>query len=157
MDYKNGKIYKLQCEDGHFYIGSTATELRKRLKGHKDKSKESPEQRVYKHINTLGWDKVRIVLIEDYPCENKQQLVHKEDEFIRIYKDDILCLNSFYSHRTPEQYQEYLNNHKEYKKTWAVENKDTIKERQANWYQQNRERLLVKAKERHANKLSQMK
>lgn len=154
MDYKNSKIYKLQCEDGHYYIGSTATELRKRLKGHKDKSKESPNQRVYKHINELGWDKVRIVLIEEYPCENKQQLTRKEDEVIRQHRDNPLCLNSMCASRTEEQYNEYLEQHKEYKKQWYEKNKDTVNEYKKSWYMQNRERILQKRKEYYVSKKS---
>jgi predicted GIY-YIG superfamily endonuclease len=96
MDYKNGKVYKLQCEDGHYYIGSTATELRKRFWNHKfSGARQRPTARVYQHINALGWDKVRIVLVEDFPCESKEHLLRKEDEHIRACRDDPLCLNMF--------------------------------------------------------------
>lgn len=97
MDYKNGKIYKLQCDDGHFYIGSTATELHKRFYLHKSNSKQAPNTRVYKHIDGK-WDSVRIVLVEEFPCENKNQLRRKEDEYIRGVRADPLCLNVKLAH-----------------------------------------------------------
>jgi predicted GIY-YIG superfamily endonuclease len=128
MDYKNGKIYKLQCEDGYFYVGSTATELRKRLSGHKKDSKKRPETKSYKHINEIGWDKVRIILIEEYPCENKQELNRREDYFITQFKDDNYCLNSYQAYLTEE------------------ENKERILNYQKQWYDNNKERLLEKAK-----------
>jgi hypothetical protein len=42
-------------------------------------SKRHPNRRVYEHINAIGWDKVRIVLIENYPCENKRALIMREN------------------------------------------------------------------------------
>lgn len=92
MDYKSSKIYKLQCEDGHFYIGSSVTDLRKRLYEHKSQSKRTPEQRVYKHING-EWNRVRIILVEEVVCENKQQLLQIEDKHIRAEQENPLCLN----------------------------------------------------------------
>ena len=96
MGYEKSKIYKLQHEDGHFYIGSSTNELRVRLKQHKNKSKDGNNRRVYQHINN-EWDKVRIILIESFVCANRQELVKKEDEYsqkafdiytryMRIYK-----------------------------------------------------------------------
>jgi predicted GIY-YIG superfamily endonuclease len=114
MDYKNGKVYKLQCEDGYYYIGSTATELRKRSHKHKQHAKEFPERRVYQHINALGWDRVRIILIEDCPCESKEHLRRKEDEHIRACRDDPMCLNMYNATHNALDYQrEYHRTHKE--------------------------------------------
>lgn len=90
-DYSKGKIYKLQCEDGHYYIGSTCDSLRGRLWDHKDASQTKP-WRVYTHINTLGWDKVTIVLVEEFPCENRDQLRQREDFYIQQVRGP-LCLN----------------------------------------------------------------
>lgn len=92
MDYKNSKIYKLQHEDGHFYFGSTCGTLHERTRKHKIKSIAHPDRRVYKHING-EWDKVRAVLVEDFPCENKAQLTKREDEFIQGELQNPLCLN----------------------------------------------------------------
>lgn len=94
MNYKNGKIYKLQHEDGHFYYGSTAGTLAERTRKHKVKSTTQPDRRVYKHING-EWDKVRAILVEDFPCENKEQLVKREDEFIQRELQNPLCLNHY--------------------------------------------------------------
>jgi hypothetical protein len=93
-EYLRGKIYKLQCDDGYYYIGSTCNDLRKRLWTHKADYNRNRQISCYNHIRDIGgWDRVRIVLIEDYPCENKEQLVRKEDTLIRTNQNDTFCLN----------------------------------------------------------------
>jgi len=92
MGYENAKVYKLQCADGHFYIGSTKENLPHRKAHHVSASKKFPERRVYKHING-DWENVRIILIEECPCENREQLRRKEDEHIQRELKNALCLN----------------------------------------------------------------
>ncbi len=90
--YQNGKIYRLICEDGHYYIGSTVNQLNYRFNNHKVSSKHK-SSKVYNYINKIGWDKVKIELVEKFPCKNKEELNKKEDEYISKLKDDKLCLN----------------------------------------------------------------
>jgi len=91
--YNNSKIYKLICDDDHYYIGSTTQKLNHRFNNHKTLSKNNILH-VYEHINTIGWDKVHIELIEDYHCNNKNELNIKEEEHINKYNTDFLCLNN---------------------------------------------------------------
>jgi len=75
VNYANGKIYRLVNNvDEKFYIGSTCNPLHKRKNGHKRDAAKFPEQPVYKHLNTIGWDNVEIILIESYPCDSKAEL-----------------------------------------------------------------------------------
>ena len=69
--YQNGKIYKLVCNDGYYYIGSTTQELNNRLNNHIYLSK-SCVNKVYHYINFIGWDNVTITLIENYSCNSKK-------------------------------------------------------------------------------------
>ena len=64
--YENTKIYKLILADSeYFYIGSTCeNRLSKRLNVHKCKAKTYPDRKVYKAFNELGWETVKIILIE---------------------------------------------------------------------------------------------
>lgn len=144
MDYKNGKIYKLQCEDGYYYFGSTASELRKRHHKHKQHAKEFPERRVYKHINSIGWDKVRIILVEDFPCESKEHLRRKEDEYIRENKKDPLCLNMFNAtYNALESQREYQQSHREQVrarvKKYTDEHRDELNEKRRERRRKNKE------------------
>ena len=69
--YENGKIYKIVCEDGHYYIGSTTNKLNYRLHNHKIES-NTKQCRLYDHIATIGWDKVTIECIEHVVCTSKK-------------------------------------------------------------------------------------
>jgi hypothetical protein len=125
-----GKIYKLECDDGYYYYGSTKGSLETRFVFHKkdSKSKKSP---VYKHINTIGWDKVRIVLIE----EINEGIKIKEDEYIRNNINDPLCLNSNIVVSTEEDV-------KKWGKTYRETHKEQEKERIAKWQQENPEKMI---------------
>jgi hypothetical protein len=57
-------------------------------------SSKKPDQLVYKYFNRVGWDKVSIVLVEEFACENKGQLRQKEDEYIQKHRHNPLCLNT---------------------------------------------------------------
>ena len=88
--YHNGQIYKLvNTVDDRIYVGSTAMPLSKRLSGHKRDARHKPERRVYKELNTVGWSNVRIVLIEAHRCENKNELIAREQYHIDLLKPEL--------------------------------------------------------------------
>lgn len=91
-DYTKSKIYMLRCDDGYYYYGSTINDLRFRLKNHKSKATNNMNRRLYQHINN-NWDQVQIILVEEYACENREQLLKKENEYILQHKEDPFCLN----------------------------------------------------------------
>lgn len=148
--YEHSKIYKIQCSDGYFYIGCTTNELRYRFRDHKNASKKESNRRVLKHINSIGWDNAKIILIENFPCENKQQLLQKEDEHIQKHINDQFCLNTSRAFLTEEEHKEYL-------KKYYQANKEKINQRQREdskkYHQANKEKINEKAKEyREINK-----
>lgn len=173
-DYSKSKIYKLQCDDGHYYIGSTSNELKKRLWGHRSDAKLETKRRVYQYFNEIGWDKVVILLVEDYPCDKVEKLHLRESELIRNARDDPLCLNSHspvldverqkkrvdaynkqYHQANRErklQYNtEYYNNNRdrlvEITRQYREENNETINERRRQNYQENKEDIRIQMKE----------
>jgi hypothetical protein len=93
--YENGKIYKLQFTDGHFYIGSTCVELSKRLYYHKCKinKTETDNHPMFQKWRIEGRNSVEIFLIEAFPCNTKNELEAKENEYILKHKDDPKCFN----------------------------------------------------------------
>jgi hypothetical protein len=163
MGYENSKIYKLQHTDGHFYIGSTIKELRERLSAHKTTAKESPNQRVYAHI-AGEWDKVRILLIEEFSCENKDQLRRKEDEYIQKELDNPLCMNVLHAVLNVEKRKAHNNAHsrEHYEKNkdkvlercraYRAEHREEIREKQAEYYEENREQINARRRELAAQK-----
>ena len=95
--YNNSKIYKvINTVDDTFYIGSTCTQLSKRINGHKKANKQdrSKENKFYKHLNEIGLDRVRIILIAEFYLENKEQILREENYYISIYRHDPSCINS---------------------------------------------------------------
>ena len=87
--FSNSKVYKLiNSIDNKIYIGSTTQSLCKRLADHKKSAKYNP-QFVHKHFNTIGWDTVKIILIETIHCFNKEQLTQREQHFIDEYKPEL--------------------------------------------------------------------
>jgi hypothetical protein len=110
-DYKQGKIYKLiNSIDDKIYVGSTCNLLSQRKAGHKTSMLKQPTQTVYAHFNSIGWDKVDIVLIEEIECENKMQLFQRERHYIDLLKP---ALNKIRPVITIEE-------QKENKKQWVI-------------------------------------
>jgi hypothetical protein len=93
----SGKIYKLKCSDGRFYIGYTEKTLDERLKKHISKSREKREQgrKVYKHISNIGgWDNVKMELLCDISGNTKAELLAIETKIIENSFLEMGCLNS---------------------------------------------------------------
>ena len=72
--YQNGKMYKFINDiDDEIYVGSTVNKLCIRFADHKASPRKQVDRRVYKHINTNGgWEHVKIILNENYPCASKE-------------------------------------------------------------------------------------
>ncbi len=144
MAYQTGKVYKIECEDGHFYIGSTKNDLKVRLEKHKTNSKLCPTYPLYKHIGN-DWNKVRIELVEDYPCNDRRELEKREDDYIQKEIDNSLCLNHNRSFRTDEYKKEYASKHYEenketylgYSRSRYETHTDECKEYAKQYYQDN--------------------
>lgn len=79
-DYSQGKIYKIvDIESDACYVGSTVMPLCKRLSAHKlDKKCGTGAS---KHFREVGWDRARIVLVEEYLCDNVDQLRAREEHW----------------------------------------------------------------------------
>jgi len=165
--YNAGKIYKIICTDGHFYIGSTINTLNYRFNNHKRAARQKDAtQPLYLYVNTIGWDNVKIELIENYSCKSKAELVAKEDRYIQKAKKDPLCLNFKRAHIPTEERAEYVKTylaenkekvvayHKkyrkdnadtiaEYNKKYVAEHVEEVKEARKTHYEENKEATLA--------------
>jgi hypothetical protein len=131
--YNNGKIYRLMCNDGYYYIGSTIVKLNLRFNSHK-KSSKIMNTPVYNHINKIGWENVEIELIEEYPCNVKKELNKREDFYIKRSKNDPLCLNINRAYISKDE-------RKEIQKDYYEHHKDEIIESHKEYNEKNRERV----------------
>ena len=106
VNYKNGKIYKLISDQtDKIYIGSTCSELHKRLYQHKKSYtywKHSFGKGYISSIELIKEGEVEIVLIENYSCNDKNELHAREKYWIEQNKDKIV--NKYIPTRTKKEY-----------------------------------------------------
>ena len=93
-------------------VGSTCQSLSKRLSKHRREmnSKQSQTKPLYKKMREIGKEQFYIELLEEYPCENNDQLRAREGHYIREMK---ALLNGRVEGRTGEE--------------WRDENKERLK------------------------------
>ena len=77
VNYQKSKIYKITFNGETKYVGSTVQPLKDRLSGHKTKVCV-----VKAEGDKIGWENVMILLIENYKCNNKEELTQREQYWI---------------------------------------------------------------------------
>jgi hypothetical protein len=110
--YQNGKMYKItNTVDDNKYVGSTCSSLPKRMINHKGDSKRYPNIKLYKHLLNIGWANATIELIENFPCNSKEELCKREQELINELEPTLNMYKSFGF--DPKQYStKYYQNNK---------------------------------------------
>lgn len=104
-DYSNSKIYKIVCEDGKFYVGSTVLPLTTRFGQHRRAVENGINSKVYRHIRLIGGpEKARIQLVADnLGISTRDELLKIEDSYIREGLKSKLCLNRNKPRATSEE------------------------------------------------------
>ncbi len=153
VNYQNGKIYKIIDENNKIiYIGSTTQILSQRYQRHK-----------YNAPNH------KIILIENYSCNSKEELCMREQQIIEEHSD---LLNQYRAYCSEEQkkekakeyyennkekvkeyYKEYYKDNKEKAKEYKKTNKEKIKEYNKEYYENNKDKI----KEKNKNKSNSSK
>ena len=126
VNYQLGKIYKIvDNTNGNVYIGSTCEPtLARRLSNHvqdyKRREIRNNNTRSFQIIDNNNYD---IILIENYPCERKDELHARE----RYYIEALECVNKQIPARTRKEFNIY-NKVKQnmYNKTYYINNKETL-------------------------------
>ena len=119
INYQNAKIYKIVCNNtGKQYIGSTVqNRLSSRLATHKNKKIGSSKE-------IIEGGNYSIILIENYPCNSKDEL-HKRE---RHYIETMECINHNIPSRTKEEYREV--------------NREKINNQQKDYYKNERKKIV---------------
>jgi hypothetical protein len=103
-----GKIYKIvNSVDELIYIGSTKTTLSRRMTEHRSKAKKHQALKLYTHFALHSIENFRIVLIENYEYDTKDQLRAREDYHIQLNNTIANGLNGIGALRTVEQRRQY--------------------------------------------------
>jgi hypothetical protein len=164
VNYKNSKIYKLvSLQTDKIYIGSTTQPLYKRFGLHKNAGNKCMSKELIKY------DDCKIILIENFECNNKEELCKRERYYIDLYKD--IIINKTIPTRTIKEYRQdnkekineqtkkYIEDNKEkikeynkeYKKKYSQDNKEKIKEKLKEYYKNNKETLKEYKKQYYEN------
>ena len=138
-NYQNGKIYKIICDETNLtYYGSTTQKyLCSRLAEHRYKKNN--------RTKTKEMTNPKIYLVENFPCETKEQLLQRE----RYYIENNECINKQIPTRTSKEY--YIDNQEKIKKNvneYRQNNKDKISLLKKKYIENNKEKLLKKQKEK---------
>ena len=146
VNYGNGKIYELVNDvDDKIYVGSTTRAVSKRKGDHKALSTIYPNRKIYKHLNSIGWKHDSIVLVEKYPCKDKEELIKREHYY---FKQLGASLNTNVPGRTMKQYcEDNKDKIPERKKQYRQENKDKIRERKKQYRQENKDKIRERQKQ----------
>jgi hypothetical protein len=144
-NYQLSKIYKIESlSTGLIYIGSTVQPLSKRMTGHRSNliQFKKGNGNYMTALKVLECEDSEILLLEDFPCERKEQLLAREGEWVRKMN----CVNKNIPGRTLKQ--------------WQDENADKIKEQQRQYYNKNADKIKEQQKQyncENANKRNEQR
>lgn len=131
VNYGNGKIYKIVSDStGLQYIGSTTVELSQRMSGHRGAYRQFHNGNKTKYITSIyvmEHEDAKIVLIEDYPCDRREELLSREAYHIEHSE----CVNKNLPHvDMPIE---------EYRKKYRSTNIEDIREKAKSYYLENKD------------------
>jgi len=142
VDYSKSKIYKA-TGGGLTYFGSTTQSLVKRRAVHIN------DKKIGKNLSInpiLECEDCKLELVEDYPCNTKEELLQRE----RWWIDNNNCVNVKSPIISIEERKKtkklYQQNNKEMQaistKKWEQKNKEKRKEYFKNWYLKKKSIIL---------------
>ena len=136
--YQNGKIYKI-VDVGYnkCYIGSTVQALSSRMGKHRESYKAKTKGcSSFQLFDEFGLANCKIELVELYPCTSNEELRQREGYHIQA-KD---CVNKRVEGRTRKEIQDaYNTTHKDIRRRYYEQNKETLLEYHKQYYQANKE------------------
>lgn len=84
-NYQNAKIYKIMSnQTDKIYIGSSVQKLCVRMASHRANQTSELEE-------ILKFNDAKICLIENYPCENKEELTKRQQMYVKKFSN--ICIN----------------------------------------------------------------
>ena len=169
--YQNSKVYKIISNSNPdlVYYGSTYCKLSNRLAKHKSSYKLYLKRNL-KYMTSfllVKLDDCKIILVEKYPCIDKEELRMRE----RFYIENNPCVNKNIPSRTRKEYskiyrenniekekerhKKYRENNiekeKEYSKIYREDNREKLKENSRRYYENNREKERERSKNYYEN------
>ena len=165
VNYQLGKIYKIVCRiTGEVYIGSTCEKtLARRLVAHRSACNryiENQEGSKFSSFQIIQRGDYYIELVENFPCNNNDELRKKEREWydkidcinkcrpLRFHDDLLNDYKNYREQRTTEQYErniecmrKYREEHKGERREYDEINKERIRGKQKQYVEEHKERI----------------
>ncbi len=135
-DYQKAKIYKIvDANEEMVYVGSTVNTLARRMATHRGHYKSCNFVSSHIIFDKYGVENCKILLLENYPCNTKDELNRREGEHIK----QLNCVNKQIAGRTNHEYYE--------------DNKEAIIDKQKKYYELNNDkRVAIRKKYNDANR-----
>ena len=154
--YAEGKIYKIISDQTDLiYVGSTTEKyLSSRLTKHRSNYKGYLVGK-YNYVTSfeiLKYDDAKIILLELYPCQCREQLLAKEQSYIDIFKSKTVNIQNAFG--------KDLEGDIVKRKQYYERNKDVIAEKRKLYYEANNKQLKDYGKqyyEKHKDKVLKRK
>lgn len=154
-DYSKSKIYKIvDNTNGNVYIGSTTQSLSMRLAGHTQSYKRylNGKNNYMTSFEIIKNGNYNIFLIEEFSCENKEQLHRNERKQIEANE----CVNKNIPIRTQEEVIERIKKHREdnleqyieYSKAYKIKLDEEYQQRCKAYYQSIEDEQRLKEEKR---------
>ena len=144
-DFSKAKIYKLVSnKSSDIYIGSCLVELSKRFSVHKTPSNKCVSKSMF-----VDDAIITIVLIENYQCENKNQMKARELHYITTLQ----CINKNKPFVCDINYSDY----KEWQKQYQLEHGEQIKQQKQQYNINNAEQIKQHKNQYHLEHKEQIK
>ena len=144
-DYSKGIIYAIKNDvNDKIYVGSTIQTKEDRFSNHKSSMKTVVKQKfpLYKAMREIGKEHFYIELIEEYPCENINQLEAREGYWQRELNAFNVGYNGKIEGRSDkEYYQDNKEKLQKYQKKYKEDNKEKMKKYQKKYKEDNKENM----------------
>ena len=94
VNYQNGKIYKIVNDiNVKIYVGSTCNPLSKRMGQHRSVANNfitsGNGTEIQRHMYDLGIGHFEIILLESFPCLNRDELNKRERYYVEQLKSEL--------------------------------------------------------------------
>ena len=146
--YEHGKIYKIvDTSYNKCYVGSTCESLSQRMARHRQgysrylKETYPTTITAFLIFDEYGIENCKIELIENYPCNTKEELLQREGHYIQT----LVCVNKTIVGRSQEEKNQIR---KSKRREEYQTNKDNAKGKANEYYHNNREYILAKGQEK---------
>lgn len=159
MDYANGKVYKIVNDiDDEIYVGSTRDSLCKRMSSHRSMAKNPlgkySQGKIYQKMRGCGIEHFRIVLVEEYPCKNKDQLRAREEYWRKELQATLNSVSAYTSkEEAKKRNNDYYHEHHDYflqkKREYNKKNKEEINKKNREYHKVNKEKIAKHQQEHH--------